>query len=379
MSPSGFTRLAVTHAANLAADGFVAVGLAGSIFFTAPAEEARGPVLTYLLVTMLPFALVTPIIGPALDRFGRSRRLLVAAGSLLRAGLCLAMARHLHSLLLFPEASLALALSKGYLVAKGAMVPSIVPDTRLLVEANGRLALIGALCGLGGGALAAGLLVLSAPTVVLVAAALVNLLATAAALRLPRGAFGAVEYGGPAELDRVQARRAMTALRAGVGFFTFLVAFALKEAREPSWVFGVVFAASAVGGLAGSLVAPRLRRRTGEEVILIGSLLIPSAVAVLSARAQGRLATAALAGAMAVGATGGRLAFDSLLQRGGRARQGRAFARLEARFQLAWTAGAVIGVLVPISSRVGFLALAVLLGAAGLSLVGSTRRPRSGA
>lgn len=364
------------------------MGLAGSIFFTVPAEEARAPVLAYLLVTMLPFALVTPVIGPALDRYGRNRRLLLAGGSLARAALCLAMARHLRSFLLFPEASLTLALSKGYLVAKGAMVPSMVPDRRLLVEANGRLTLIGALSGLGGGTVAAGLLALSAPPIVLVAAALVNVLASAAALRIPRGAppqdaipHDTVPPAGEqrsAEPDEASARRAMTALRAGVGFFTFLVAFALKASHQPPWVFGLVFATSALGGFAGSVLAPRLRRQVGEEAILTGSLLIPTAVAVLCARGPGLLATAALAGAMAAGATGGRLAFDSLLQRGGRARHGSSFARLEARFQLSWTAGAAIGVLAPISSRLGFLVLAVVLGAVGLSRVGSPRSPRSG-
>ena len=56
---------------------------------------------------------------------------------------------------------------------------------------------------------------------------------------------------------------------------------------------------------------------------------------------------AALAGfGVAVGSAGGRLGFDSLLQRDGPdAVRGRAFARFETRFQVAWVVGALVGII----------------------------------
>src|ERR687895_177525 len=86
-SRTPFASLARAYAANLAGDAFVAVALAGSLFFTVPAETARPNVALYLLVTMTPFALVAPVLGPALDR-AKTRRVSVAVGvSVGRAGL----------------------------------------------------------------------------------------------------------------------------------------------------------------------------------------------------------------------------------------------------------------------------------------------------
>ena len=42
----------------------VAISLAGTLFFTVPTGEARGQVALFLGLTMLPFAIVAPLIGP---------------------------------------------------------------------------------------------------------------------------------------------------------------------------------------------------------------------------------------------------------------------------------------------------------------------------
>jgi len=138
-----FASLARAYAANLAGDAFVAVALAGSVFFTVPAESARTNVALYLFVTMTPFALVAPVLGPALDR-AKTRRVTVAvAASIGRAVLCLLMARHLHSFLLYPEAFGVLVLMKGFQVTKSALVPGVVTGRDELVRANSRLTLAG--------------------------------------------------------------------------------------------------------------------------------------------------------------------------------------------------------------------------------------------
>ena len=76
---SGFSRLLELHAFNTAGDAAVAISLAGTLFFTVPTGEATGQVALFLAVTMLPFAIVAPLIGPFLDRFRRGRRWAIGA------------------------------------------------------------------------------------------------------------------------------------------------------------------------------------------------------------------------------------------------------------------------------------------------------------
>jgi hypothetical protein len=83
--------------------------------------------------------------------------------------------------------------------------------------------------------------------------------------------------------------------------------------------------------------------------------------------------------AVAVGASAGRLAFDSLVQRDAPdALRGRTFARFETRFQLAWVGGAFIPSAIPnLPGRLGFLLLAVGLAFFGLSYLAAVRASRS--
>ena len=64
MAPTPFGRLVRTHLVTMCADACVAVSLAGSLFFQKPSSGARGSILLYLLLTIAPFAIVAPIIGP---------------------------------------------------------------------------------------------------------------------------------------------------------------------------------------------------------------------------------------------------------------------------------------------------------------------------
>ncbi|MDQ1493387.1 MAG: hypothetical protein QOJ23_5901 [Actinomycetota bacterium] len=381
---SPFARLAVTHALAVGADTLVAVALAGSIFFSATLAAARPKVLLYLGITMVPFAVVAPVMGPALDRTKGGRRFMVALFALGRAVLCLFMANHLNSLLFYPAAFGTLALSKGYLVAKSALVPAVVPDETGLVEANSRLALIAVLAGVVLGPLGAGVQTLLDARWVLRMAALVNLASVVAAFRIPRAERTAppAQEQEQAELHAASIRLAATAmavLRAAVGFLTFLAAFDLKRTHARPWQFGLVIGAGALGGFLGAIIAPRLRRVVKEETILAGSLLAPAVVALFGARAFGNTAIGVVACAVSVGAACGRLAFDSLVQRDApEAARGRTFARFETRFQLAWVGGAVIPAAIPgLPGRLGFLLLAVGLAFFGLSYFGTVRAART--
>ena len=120
-----FGRLALTHVLMTAGDTLFAVSLAGSLFFSISPKAAQGKILLYLLLTMAPFAVVAPALGPLIDRSRGARRGMVVASALGRAALCPFLARDIHSLLLFPEAFAMLVLSKVYLVTKGALVPEM--------------------------------------------------------------------------------------------------------------------------------------------------------------------------------------------------------------------------------------------------------------
>jgi MFS family permease len=379
---SGFSRLAFAHALSVGGDTFIAVALAGSIFFNVSADAARPKVLLYLGVTMVPFAVVAPVIGPALDRTLGGRRLVLAGSAAGRAFLCLFMADHITSILFYPEAFGALALSKGALVAKSALVPAVVEDETALVEANSRLALIAVLAGVALVPVAAGVSSLFGAPWVLRLGTLVLAAAAVAALRVPPAQklappVAAVEVAELRARPVLMAATAMALLRAGVGFLTFVVAFALKRSHEPAWFFGVVLAAGAAGGLVGAVLAPPLRRRVREEAILVAALLLPAVVGIFGARGFSQVGVAVVAAAVSVGAAAGRLAFDSLVQRDAPdAARGRTFARFETRFQLAWVAGALIPVAVPIPGRPGFLILAIGLGFAGLSYLAGVRAGR---
>ncbi|MEX2627042.1 MAG: hypothetical protein WD225_09150, partial [Ilumatobacteraceae bacterium] len=70
----GLNRFTRAHAISAAADAFVTVSLAGSLFFSVSPEASRQQVLIYLIVTMAPFVVLAPLIGPAIDRFRRGHR-----------------------------------------------------------------------------------------------------------------------------------------------------------------------------------------------------------------------------------------------------------------------------------------------------------------
>jgi hypothetical protein len=113
--------------------------------------------------------------------------------------------------------------------------------------------------------------------------------------------------------------------------------------------------------------------------MLTGALISIAAGAIVAGRVGGRPGAAVLAFVVGVAANAGKLGFDSLVQRDAPdAAQGRAFARFESEFQLAWVAGALLPVVVTIPQRVGFFMLAVGLGVAALMYVTGRRALRAG-
>jgi hypothetical protein len=364
---SPFARLALTHVLAIAGDTLVTMALAGSLFFSISPHAARGRVALYLVLTMAPFAVVAPLLGPVLDRSRSGRRTVVVLCQAGRVVVCLFMARHIHSLLLFPEAFVVLVLSKAYLVTKAALVPATVKDKRDLVRANARLVVLGVVAGFV--AAAPGVLVLKLSFLgaswVLRLAAVVFAAAAVAGVRLARAPVERSPAPTASEAAELRGRgillgaSGMAVLRGAVGFLTFLLAFAFRRAHAPSWWFAVAIGASLGGTLLAALVAPRVRRIVTEERMLTASLVFVAGGAAVCARFGNRAAGAALAGIVGVAAAAAKLAFDSIVQRDAPdAAQGRAFARFETRFQLAWVAAALLPVVIPIPTRVGMIMLA---------------------
>ena len=142
---SGLHRLIQMHVFNTAGDAAVAISLAGSLFFQVPSGEARDQVALFLGLTMLPFAIVAPLIGPFLDRFAHGRRWAIGATMAVRAFLCWALASSITSgsALVFAAALGVLVSSKAYGVTRAAAVPRLLPRDFTLVKANGRVSLAG--------------------------------------------------------------------------------------------------------------------------------------------------------------------------------------------------------------------------------------------
>jgi MFS-type transporter involved in bile tolerance (Atg22 family) len=124
-----FGRLALVQVLMLAGDTLVTFSLAKSLFFSISPHEAKNKVLLYLLLTLAPFSVVSPLLGPLIDRSKGARRATAVVAAVGRAIICPFMAADIKSLLLFPEAFLVLVFSKLYLVTRGALVPEMMALT----------------------------------------------------------------------------------------------------------------------------------------------------------------------------------------------------------------------------------------------------------
>lgn len=381
---SPFRRLARTHAFMASGDAVMAVALADSLFLSMSPDVARGKVLQFLAISFIPFAVVAPLIGPAIDKMRGGRRMVISLTAVLRLGIAVAMIGRVDEVVLFPLAFAALVLQKTYAVSKSALVPTVVKGEDELVEANSKL---GLLSGLVGAAIAIPAVVvqrLVGSDATLALNAVVFALAFVAATRLPREV---VASRPAAALERLELRApsivlgasAMMALRGGVGFVFFHLAFWLRDQESGTVWFGLAIAMSVVAIMTGNIVAPMLRRHFPVELLLIGALGLLSLGALGVAFAGGVRAAVALAAIANLAAAIGRLAFEAIVQRDAPdANRGRAFARFEVRFQLAWVVAGLAPVVISFSGTLGPLVVAIFAGMTLANFVQGQRRVRSG-
>ena len=395
-SGQSLDRLALVHATSTLGDALVAVALAGTLFFAVPVAAARPRVALYLLLTVAPFAVVAPLLGRLLDGRGGAGRLAVVAAMALRAALASLAVARTGSLLLYPLAFGLLVCSRAHGISRTALVPElIVEDDRDLVAVNGRMARVAALGGTAGALLGVGLDRLLGGGAVLWASALAFAAGGVLALRLPRTRrprTGRAPGPGarPDPLDRRAARLARppgrvrlartanATVRAAGGFTLFLLAFELRRQGVGTAGLGLLLAGVGVGGVIGAFLLPRAARLVREDGLLGGGLVVCGATALLLAGRVG-VALAAIGGlAMGGGIAAARLGFESLVQREvPPAARGTAITRAETTFQLAWVAGAVLPVALPLPTTPALVTAALAcLAAATTYAVGLLRLKR---
>ena len=149
-------------------------------------EQARGKVVLFLVVTMAPFAVLAPFIGPALDRVQQGRKYLLAGTLLARGLLCYAMAAAVSNpITLLPAAFGILVLQKAYGVVRASVAPRLLPEQITLVSANARSQLIAVITATLAAGLAEGIQVIGGAAWVLRVGMVIYLAAMVPALRLP--------------------------------------------------------------------------------------------------------------------------------------------------------------------------------------------------
>lgn len=360
---SGLSRLMELHAFNAAGDITLAIALAGTLFFSVPTDEARGDVALFLLLTMLPFTIVAPLIGPFLDRFSRGRRWAIGATMALRAWMCWILAGAVVNdaqVTLFWAALVCLVASRAYGIARAAGVPRVLPEGLSLVKANSRISLSGS----GGAVVAAplaGLFALFGAEWTLRFAFVVFAGATVMAILLPasvddnRGEEdpGIMAVRNSSQRGRrygitpavVNGLRGNVALRFIAGFLVMYMAFLLRgdifeDSSLPEFVLlGIVIGAAGLGNTIGVFLGSYLKDR-GPERLIAFVVLLDVAILVLAAVLFG-LVTAVMVG-FAAGMCQflGKMGIDAIIQRDVvESVRTSMFARSETVQQLAWVIG----------------------------------------
>ncbi|WP_037779782.1 MULTISPECIES: MFS transporter [Kitasatospora] len=406
---SGLAKLIELHALNAFGDMLITVALASTIFFSVPTGEARGRVALYLLVTMAPFALLAPVIGPLLDRLPHGRRAAMAMSMLARAVLAWTMAGVVTGggLALYPEALGVLVASKAYGVVRSVVVPRLLPSRLSLVKANSRVTLAGLLATMVAAGVG-GLLHLIGPGWPLRGAFLVFVAGTLMAFHLPhtvdsakgeqRAVLHAEEHPPghhgvlhgrnapapepppePAAGQRpkaslrtvgpsvILALRAMAAMRWLVGFLVMFLAFLLREepigGLQPTLALGLVALAAGTGNAIGSALGSWLRPRS-PEMTVTAMLLLAGCATAAAALWYSTVTVVTVAAAAGMAASLGKLSLDALIQRDvPESVRTSAFARSETLLQMSWVAGGAVGILLPLNGALGLSVAAAVVGA----------------
>ena len=399
---SGLARLVELNAVHTAGDTALTLSLVGTIF-SIPTGEARGQVALFLVLTMVPFTVMSPLIGPLLDRFRHGRRWAIGTTLATRAFLCwvLADAVGTSSAWLFPAALGALVASRAYNIARASAVPRLLPGAFSLVSANSRQSLAGVAGMVVGGAIA-GAAARIGPDWSLRVAFVIYVVGTVLAIMLPArvdSSHGEQDLGQAAEtpaagpwaapwaVPRDSARggplrrfgrrvdtlpwRVLFALwctsgtRLLAGFLTFFLAFLIRDhpisGLSSTLVLGIVVLAAGVGNTFGSVVGTLVKGHA-PETIAAAILLLATVTAVTTAVLYSAWTLVTLGLVAGLSSQLAKLSLDALVQRDvGEIVRTRVFAWSETLLQIAWVLGGGLGIALPLIPELGFGVIALLL------------------
>ena len=411
---SGLTALTWPVVANFAVDSAMAVALANTLFFAAATGESKSKVALYLLITIAPFAVIAPLIGPALDRLQHGRRVALALSFALRTVLAVVLIMNYDgatggypSMVLYPCALAMMVFSKSFSVLRSAVTPRVMPPTIDLVRVNSRLTVFGLLGGtIAGGAIAGGVEFVGTHLLKLPGALFVVVAVTIAgaflSMRIPRWVevtagevpatlsyrrdsgqprrWGHLPRVGdwPEEVKKVGGtlrqplgRNIITSLwgnctiKVMVGFLFLYPAFVAKAHQANGWVqlgmLGMIGAAAAIGNFAGNFTCARLQ--LGRPAVLVVRCTVAVCAVAVAASVAGTLIAAAIATLVTSGSSAiAKASLDASLQHD-LPEESRAsgFGRSESTLQLAWVLGGAVGVLVYTELWVGFTAVSAIL------------------
>jgi MFS family permease len=400
---SGLTALIWNQVLSYGTDAMITVALAGTVFFGASAHAQRGNVLLYLLITMAPFALIAPVIGPVLDRLQHGRRWTMGGTAVGRAVLAIVMAGHPSELLvLYPCALGSLVLSKAYAVVRAAAAPRLVPPGMTLTEANARLSIFGLGSTLVGGAFVGAVIKVSGSySLGLYLTGLAYAVCAFFAFRLPKqidSAAGAPRHPGEPvrprsqspvpRLNRIRgwARRGFhdhlvialqgeSVMRLLSGLLTIYLAFyveATAHGLAAAVQLGGVIVGAAAGNFTGTAIGTRLKMGR-PEMVIISSVVISAAVCVVTATVFDIVFAIVAMYLASVGNALSKIALDSMIQRDVvETLRSSAFGRSETFLQLAWVIGAAIGVVLPSNNgdgMIGFWVSGLILASVAVVIV----------
>ncbi|MUL48849.1 MFS transporter [Mycobacterium sp. CBMA293] len=396
---SGLTALTWPVVANNALDAAMGVALANTLFFAAASGESKSKVALYLLITIAPFAVIAPLIGPALDRLQHGRRVALAVSFALRIVLALVLIGNYDGAtgsyppwVLYPCALGMMVLSKSFSVLRSAVTPRVLPPTIDLVRVNSRLTMFGLLggTGLGGGLAAAfeytfGLMHLPGALYVVAVVAAAGAVLT---MRIPKWVEvtegevpTTLSYHAPTEQLRHPhadksprqplGRNIITSLwgnctiKVLVGFLFLYPAFVAKSHEAGAWeqlkILGLIGAAAGIGNIGGNIVSARLKLGHPAQVVVRATVIVTAAA--LAAAVAGNLMVAAGAAVITSAATAiAKASLDGSLQHDlPEKSRASAFGRSESVLQLAWVIGGAIGVLIYTDLWIGFTAVSAVL------------------
>ncbi len=336
---TGLAKLLELQAISSAGDMMITIALASTVFFSVPTGEARDRVALYLLITMAPFTLLAPVIGPLLDRIPHGRRAAMAGSMMARAVLAWSMATVVStgSLKLYPAALGVLVASKANGVVRSAVVPRLLPPRISLVKANSRMTLSG-LLSTAVAAPVGGLLHLIGPGWPLYGAFVIFAIGALACFSLPHNVDSAkgerkavlhadVETAEPVDKtvrrpglrtvgsSVLYALQANCGLRGISGLLTFFLAFMLREhpvgGLSPAFSLGLVAVAAGGGNAFGNVLGSWLRTRAPELIITTVQFVVLGTL-VFTAVAYGVVAVAIAASVTGLTQAMGKLSLDAL-------------------------------------------------------------------